>query len=133
MARKQDPQPLIRGTCTHRRTEADYLGALLDVVTLDTWRDVVSATLELAKAGDKDARAWLGRYLIGEPKGTAPTPLTLVVNQLAGTDPLVERLARPHLERARFPSLHQDDDWEDSVKALVAAELATMLPPPETA
>ncbi len=44
MARKQDPQPLIRGTCTHRRTERDYPSVLLDTVTLDDWRDVVTAT-----------------------------------------------------------------------------------------
>ena len=33
-------QGLIRGMGTHRRTEGDYMAALLDTVTLEDWRDV---------------------------------------------------------------------------------------------
>jgi hypothetical protein len=50
MARKK--QNYIKGTFTHRRTEADYMGALLDAVTLEDWRSVVAATVAAAKAGD---------------------------------------------------------------------------------
>lgn len=126
--RKQQPE-LVKGTATHRRTERDYLSVLLDSVTLDDWRDVVNNTLEAAKGGDDKARAWLAQYLMGKPATEAPTPLTVVVNQLSGADALVERLAQPHLNRARFPALHQDDAFEDGLKALVAEELARKVAP----
>ena len=44
-------QSYIKGTFTHRRTEADYMGVLLDAVPLEVWREVVSATVAAAKAG----------------------------------------------------------------------------------
>ena len=65
MARKK--QSYIKGTFTHRRTEADYMGVLLDAVPLEDWREVVSATVAVAKAGDATPRTWLARYLVSEP------------------------------------------------------------------
>jgi len=126
-------QGLIRGTGTHRRTESDYMGALLDTVTIDDWREVIAATLELAKQGDSAAREWLARYLVGRPEARAPTPLTVVVQQWSGTDPVVERLAKPLIDRAQFPTLHEDDDLEETVRAAIAGELAEKLAAPATA
>ena len=97
MARKK--QSYIKGTFTHRRTEADYMGVLLDAVPLEEWREIVSATVAAAKAGDATARAWLAQYLVGKPAATAPAPLTVIVQQLSGRDPLAERLAPPHINR----------------------------------
>jgi hypothetical protein len=102
MTRKQS---YIKGTFTHRRTEADYMGVLLDAVPLEDWRRVVVATVTAAKAGDPSARAWLGQYLVGKPAATAPAPLTVAVQQLSGRDPLVDRLAKPHIDRAEYPSM----------------------------
>jgi hypothetical protein len=124
MARKR--QSYIKGAFTHRRTEAEYMGTMLDAVTLDDWRSVVVATVAAAKAGDPSARAWLGQYLVGKPAATAPAPLTVVVQQLSGHDPLVDRLAQPHIIRAEYPSLHADDDFKDAVKAHVADELRAL-------
>lgn len=124
MARKK--QSYIKGTFTHRRTETDYMAALLDAVPLDDWRAVITATVASAKAGDAGARAWLAQYLIGKPSTTAPAPLTVVVQQLSGRDPLVEKLAKPHIDRVEYPSLHADDDIKDALKAQVAAELQAM-------
>lgn len=121
MARKK--QSYIKGPFTHRRTEADYMGVLLNTVPLEDWREVVSATVAAAKAGDATARAWLAQYLVGKPGATAPAPLTVVVQQLSGRDPLVESLAKPHIDRAEYPSLHADDDFKDALKARVADEL----------
>mgnify|MGYP000750568892 CR=1 FL=1 len=87
-------QGLVRGMGTHRRTEGDYMAALLDTVTLDDWRDVVAGALQLAKGGDAQARAWLAQYLVGKASASAPTALTVQVNQWSGKDPLAERLAR---------------------------------------
>ena len=123
-------QGLIRGTGVHRRTESDYMGVLLDTVSLDDWREVVAAALELAKQGDPAARAWLAQYLVGKPEAKAPTPLTVVVQQWSGTDPVVERLAKPLIDRAQFPILHRDEGLEETIRAAIAAELAEKLPAP---
>jgi hypothetical protein len=124
MARKK--QSYIKGPFTHRRTEADYMGVLLDAVKLEDWRSVVLATVTAAKAGDPSARAWLGQYLVGKPAATAPAPLTVVVQQLSGRDPLVDRLAEPHIDRAEYFPLHADDDFKDALKARVADELQAL-------
>jgi hypothetical protein len=116
----------IKGAFTHRRTESDYMGALLDVVTLEDWREIVTSTVAAAKGGDTSARTFLAQYLVGRPELKAPTPVTVVVQQLSGRDPLVEKLAHPHIERLQYPSLHDDDDMKDAVKALVADELQAL-------
>lgn len=124
MARKK--QSYITGTFTHRRTERDYMGVLLDAVTLEDWREVVTSTIAAAKTGDPSARMFLAQYLMGRPDTKAPSPVTVVVQQLSGVDPLVDRLAHRHIQSIKFPSLHQDDDFEDNMKARVAAELQAL-------
>ncbi|WP_306581527.1 hypothetical protein [Dokdonella sp.] len=115
---------LLRGSAPHRRTQTDYMGALTDVVTLGDWRDVVATALVKAKDGDPHARAWLAQYLVGKPDAKAPTPLTVVIQQLNGADPVVDGLARPIIDRQRFPSLAPLDDADDVIRERVAAELA---------
>lgn len=97
----------IKGRFTHRRTEADYMGALLDSVSIEDWRRVVDKALNMAKEGDAGSRAWLSHYLVGRPTGKAPAPLTIVVQQLAGRDPVVEKLAKPHIERLEYARSRQ--------------------------
>ena len=65
-------QGLIRGMGTHRRTEGDYMAALLDTVTLEDWRDVVAGALQLGKGGVAQARAWLAQYLVGRHRPAHP-------------------------------------------------------------
>lgn len=131
MARRKQEE-LIRGTATHRRTEGDYMGVLLEAVSLDDWRGVVTGALQAAKGGDPQARNWLAQYLIGRPEGKAPTPLTVVVQQLNGVDPVVEKLAKPAISRALYPSTHRNDDLEAHIKAVVAIELQAKVKPLET-
>ncbi len=119
MAKRKESN-FIKGTANHRRTEGDYMGVLLDTVTLDDWRDVVAGALQLAKDGDSQARAWLAQYLVGKPETKAPTPLTVVVQQLNGADPVVEKLAHKTVTAIRFPG----ERWEEDVKTVIAAELA---------
>lgn len=121
-------QSFIRGAGTHRRTEGDYMAVLLDAVGLEDWRDVVVETLQLAKQGDPQARVWLAQYLVGRPEAKAPTPMTVVVNQWAGHDPVAAQLAQPLIDRAKFPILHDDDEWIEGMQEAVAAELAQKLP-----
>ena len=122
----------IQGTATHRRTEGDYMGVLLDTVTLNDWRSVVNGALQAAKTGDPQARNWLAQYLIGRPEGKAPTPMNIVVQQLSGFDPVVEKLAKPAVERLLYPFGHENDDLKAHIQVLVAAELQRKVSPLET-
>lgn len=116
-------QTYIKGAFTHRRTESDYMGVLLEAVTLEDWREVVASTVAAAKSGDTSARLFLAQYLVGRPDLKAPAPVTVVVQQLSGRDPVVEKLAKPHIDRLKYPSLGAHDDLEDTIKGLMAAEL----------
>ena len=127
MRRKK--QQYIHGAVGHRRTETDYMNVLLDAVSVEDWRDIVTAVVAAAKAGDAGARQWLAQYLIGRPGATAPTPLTVVVQQLAGCDPVVAELAAPHINRLKYPALHGDDDLDEALRAEVAAELRALEAP----
>ena len=129
MARKKQPE-LIRGHAAHRRTEGDYMGVLLEAVTLDDWRAVVNNAKTRASDGDPQARAWLAQYLMGKPAGSAPTPLTVVVQQLNGADPLIDKLAQKVVHSVKFPD--SEGGWKDGIKALVAAELAEKVRTVET-
>lgn len=131
MAKRKQTE-YIQGHATHRRTEGDYMGVLLDAVTLDDWRGVVAGALRDAKGGDPQARNWLAQYLVGRPEGKAPTPLNIVVQQLNGADPLIERLAKPVIHKQSYPSMHAKDAYEAHIRALVAAELATKITTLET-
>ena len=110
MARKK--QSYIKGTFTHRRTEADYMGVLLDAVPLEAWREVVSATVAAAKAGDATARAWLRN--------------TWWANRARRASPADGRMAKQHIDRAEYSSLHGGDDFKDALKARVADELRAL-------
>ena len=113
MARKK--QLYINGTFTHRRTERDYMGVLLDAVTLEDWREVVTSTVTAAKSGDTSARTFLAQYLVGRPDMKAPSPVTVVVQQLSGVDPLVDKLAHRHIQSIEYPSLYGDEGWKNDV------------------
>jgi hypothetical protein len=104
MARRK--QNYLKGRFENRRTEGDYMAVLLDAVTLEERRSVVTATVAAAKTGDTSARAWLAQYLVGKPSAsaTAPAPLAIVVQQLSGRDPVIEKLAHSHIERLKYPT-----------------------------
>lgn len=129
MARRQQATRYIRGQATHRRTEGDYMSVLLDTVTLDDWRDVVTGAMQAAKDGDSSARSWLAQYLVGKPAHNAPTPLTVVVQQLSGVDKVVDKLTRETAQALQFP----EDDWRQTIRTIIAAELVQKLPAKEPA
>jgi len=112
---------LIPGHATHTRTAETYMGALLDAVSLDDWREVVQSTVKLAKGGDPQARAWLSNFLIGRPESTAPTPISVVVNQLQGTNQVLDKLTHHQFIDARFHD--SDDDVKADIRAKLAIEL----------
>lgn len=130
MGRKRQTAELIRGHAVHRRTEGDYMSVLLEAVTLDDWRAVVNNAKTLAQAGDPQARSWLAQYLMGKAAGSAPTPLTVVVQQLNGADPLIEKLAQKVIHSTKFPE--SDGGFKDHIRSLVAAELTGKLRTVET-
>ncbi len=90
-----------------RQTEADYLHVMMTTVTMETWKNIVTAAVEAAQAGDHKAREWIGRYLVGEPATKAPTPLSVVVDNLLGQDEALDKAAylmsRPVLDLERHP------------------------------
>jgi hypothetical protein len=57
MATNKRTNGLIPGHAMHTRTQDSYMGALLDAVTLDDWREVVTGAVQAAKCGDAQARA----------------------------------------------------------------------------
>ena len=130
MGRKRQPAELIRGHAVHRRTEGDYMSVLLEAVTLEDWRAVVNNAKTLAQAGDPQARSWLAQYLMGKAAGSAPTPLTVVVQQLNGADPLIEKLAQKVIHSTKFPD--SEGGFKDHIRSLVAAELTGKLRMVET-
>ena len=125
MGRKRQPAELIRGHAVHRRTEGDYMSVLLEAVRLEDWRAVVNNARTLAQTGNPQARSWLAQYLMGKAAGSAPTPLTVVVQQLNGADPLIEKLAQIVIHSTKFPD--SDGDFKDHIRSLVAADLTGKL------
>lgn len=123
MTRKTNTTPMLRGSASHRRTQGDYLRTLLDRVTLETWGDVIDATVAKAKEGDPQARAWLASYLMGRATTEALAPLAVMVQAIGGNDPLVNALAKPAIDRFKYPTLHGNDDAVDTIKAMIADEL----------
>ena len=48
------------------------------------------------------------------------------MQQLSGRDPLVERLAKPHIDRAKYPSFGENDDFDGAMRELIAGELRAL-------
>ena len=122
MATKKPTTRLIPGHATHTRTQESYMGALLDAVSLDDWREVVTGAVQAAKDGDPQARNWLAQYLIGRPESKAPTPINVIVNQLQGKDKVLDTLVNDNYRAAAFP----DDNaaYKTNVRAQLAIELS---------
>jgi hypothetical protein len=123
MATQKSKPQLIPGHVAHTRTQESYMGALLDAVSLDDWREVVSGAVQAAKGGDPQARNWLAQYLVGRPESKAPTPLTVVVNQLNGTDKLLDTLANDAYMAAAYPK--DNAAYKANLREQLAFELAS--------
>ena len=128
MTRKTETEPMLRGCAKHRRTQSDYMGALLDRVTLETWGDVIDATIAKAKDGDAQARAFLAAYLVGKPAHDAPQPLTVTAARISGDDPLVDKLADTAARRQCFGGSNFDEVRDDAAQS-IADELAAHIEP----
>jgi hypothetical protein len=129
MTRKTETEPMLRGRAPHRRTQSDYMGALLDRVTLETWGEVIDATVAKAKAGDAQARAFLASYLVGKPQHDAPEPLDVTAARISGNDALARTLARPAIDRWKYPTLSAREDAEAAIVEGIAAELLAHIEP----
>jgi len=77
----------------HRRTQGDFMAAMLEAVTPADWTEIVKFAVTAAKRGDAQARVWLGQYLVGRPEAPAPAPATVIVNQIAGHSEVAHSLA----------------------------------------
>ena len=110
-----------------RATEAGYLEVLMEACPLERWRGVVERAIVDAEGGDPQARQWLAAYLIGRPDAKAPSPLTVVIQGMIGTDPALERaaaiLAKPHLDAEMWPVLEGDVSRQRAIEAEAAAAI----------
>jgi hypothetical protein len=123
MMRKTETEPMLRGRAPHRRTQSDYMAALLDRVPLETWGEVIDATVAKAKQGDAQARAFLAAYLAGKPTTEAASPLTVTAARINGDDALVENLTN------RATHWRMDDDEKAEIHDAIAAELPAHIEP----
>jgi len=128
MTRKTETEPMLRGRASHRRTQSDYMGALLDRVTLETWGEVIDATVAKAKDGDAQARAFLAAYLVGKPAHDAPEPLAITAARISGADALVDKLADAAARRQCFGGSNFDDARDDAAQS-IADELPRHIGP----
>ena len=81
-----------------RAIESDYLRALSDRLSLETWGEICDKAIEQAKEGEPKAREWLARYAIGaEPLSL----LELAANEVIGLSSVyavaahIDKLTRP--------------------------------------
>ncbi|HEX7325182.1 MAG TPA: hypothetical protein VF292_07495 [Rhodanobacteraceae bacterium] len=114
---------ILHGHAAHRRTQSDYMGILLDRVTLETWADVIDAIVAKAKDGDAQARAFLAAYLVGKPKHDAPAPLAVTAARISGDDALVDRLTKG------ATTWQMEDDEKDAIHDAIADELPERVDP----
>jgi hypothetical protein len=76
----------------------------------------------MAKAGDPQARAWLGQYLVGRAATAAPSVLAVTVQQWQGTDPVVSKIAKSIEHEQRF-----DIGPDRGLIAAIQAEIASKI------
>ena len=98
MAERDDSGRFVKGQTGNpngrpkRRTEDQYLDAMIGRVSLKDWRDIVDAAIVKAKRGDARARTWLSDYLLGPPvqklqhQGEDGGPVKLVVEYVNKRD-----------------------------------------------
>ena len=73
MARNSKGQ-FIKGTSGNpkgrprKEREQKYYEITTGTVTFDDWKQIVAKAAEQARRGDKSAREWLSKYLVGEPE-----------------------------------------------------------------
>lgn len=61
-----------------RETEQQYKDAFTAAVSPEEWIQIIEAAKVLALKGDKDARKWLGDYIVGVP--TQRTEINATIN-----------------------------------------------------
>lgn len=86
-----------------RQTEAAYLVALSEAVTVEDWQEIVRVAVVAAKSGDAQARKWLSDYLLGvnPPQAERPTLARAHAITAAGADEVEEELEGLEIDRAR--------------------------------
>lgn len=47
----------------------------------------------------------------------------MVANQWIGKYPVADRLAKPMIDRELYPSMHQNDAWQEGIRFAIASEL----------
>lgn len=106
------------------------MGVLLDAVALEDWRSVIAGAVKAAKDGDAQARHWLAQYLMGRPDSKAPSPLNVVVQQLNGTNSLLDKLTHDAYWNEVHP--RDDADYKAYLQKRINQELTLKIKPDAT-
>ena len=97
-----------------RQTEAGYLEILMEECPPDVWRQIAKKAIAAASEGDDKSRAWLANYLVGSPTSKAPSPASVVLSQMLGTDEILDtaahKLAAPIASDEMFPVFAADTE-----------------------
>lgn len=80
-----------------RAVELEYLAALGDELTLDSWREIVRRAVEDAKAGEPKAREWVTKYALGGAQSLSL--MALAVREQASVSVDDEILATADIQR----------------------------------
>ena len=65
---KLGPKAVAKKAAEKRRTEREFLAAIVEEVSTDDAREIAVNVVKRAKEGDKDALAWIGKFLLGGGK-----------------------------------------------------------------
>src|SRR5579871_2751376 len=76
-----------------KTTHRDYLDATAGSVTVEDWQAIVQKALGDAKAGDRYARDWLSRLLLGDD----PAAVAELTEELAAVKAALEEIQHAHV------------------------------------
>ena len=82
-----------------RTVEREYLGAMLDAISLDDWRTIIGKAVEDAKSGNSKARDWLARYVLG-PEPLKPSEMAADEQDLTPEEEIESTRKRRSKQRA---------------------------------
>lgn len=108
-----------------RQTELAYMIELMGAVPLDTWRQITERAVTDALNGDKDARNWLSKYLVGTPSNPAPTPLQAAVEALLQRDRALDKAVEIRATKEMGADLDKllNFDSDEKTQQRIRAEL----------
>ena len=109
-----------------KATEETYLLVTAAACSPDQWQEIVKRAVKDAKDGDYQARAFLAKFLIGDPgKKAAPDLSGALARKALGKDPVEEQvreLASEEFRNSIFSEGMSDDELDRAMSRLFEEE-----------